>query len=113
MLFRIPKRCLRWGREDFSEVTGGRALSFHGLSMGETAAIPKGGMRRGQNSPVDKSLEKTSPGALERKKSFPAPGIENALRQAMLGISFYERSFLSISSWTVLGLAFPWVFFMA
>jgi len=30
-------------------------------------------MRRGQNSPVDKSLEKTSPGALERKKSFPVP----------------------------------------
>jgi hypothetical protein len=41
--------------------------------MGETAAIPKGGMRRGQNSPVDKSSEKTSPGALERKKSFPVP----------------------------------------
>jgi len=41
--------------------------------MGEASAIPKGGMRRGQNSPVDKSLEKTSPGASERKKSLPVP----------------------------------------
>ena len=49
------KRVVSRGQEDFSEVTGGRAPSFHDLSMGETAAIPKGGMRRGQNSPVDKS----------------------------------------------------------
>ena len=48
----------------FSAVTGGRALCFHHLSMGEAAAIPKGGMRRGQNSLVDKWSEKTSPGAL-------------------------------------------------
>ena len=70
--------CSAPGQEGFSEVTGGRALSFHDLSMGETAAIPKGGMRRGQNSPVDKSFEQTSPGALERKKNFPAPGIHKA-----------------------------------
>jgi hypothetical protein len=63
------------GQEGFSGVTGGRALSFHDLSMGETAAIPKGGMRRGQNSPVDKSSEKTSPGASERKKSFLVPQV--------------------------------------
>jgi hypothetical protein len=43
--------------------------------MGETAALSLSkGMRRGQNSPVDKSSEKTSPGALERKKSFSVPG---------------------------------------
>jgi hypothetical protein len=55
-------------------VTGGRAPSFHDLSMGEAAAPSLSrGMRRGQNSPVDKSSEKTSPGASERKKSLPAP----------------------------------------
>jgi hypothetical protein len=70
---RIPKRCLPGEQGGFSEVTGGRAPSFHDLSMGETAAIPKGGMGRGQNSPVDKSSEKTSPGASERKKSLPVP----------------------------------------
>ena len=62
------------GQGGFSEVTGGRALSFQDLSMGETAALSLSkGMRRGQNSPVDKSLEKTSPGASERKKSFSVP----------------------------------------
>jgi hypothetical protein len=30
--------CKAQGQEGFSEVTGGRALSFHDLSMGETAA---------------------------------------------------------------------------
>ena len=39
--------------------------------MGEAAAIPKGGMRRGQNSPVDKWSEKTSPGALGTKEKVP------------------------------------------
>ena len=40
----------------FSEVTGGRALSFHGLSMGETPGPERrrGEQREGQNSPVDK-----------------------------------------------------------
>jgi len=60
--------------EVFSVVTGGRAPSFHDLSMGETAALSLSkGMRRGQNSPVDKSSEKTSPEALERKKRFDPP----------------------------------------
>jgi hypothetical protein len=62
-----------------SLVTGGRALSFHHVSLGETAAlsVPKG-MRRGQNSPGDTWLEKTSPGASERKKrhqSFSGSGV--------------------------------------
>jgi hypothetical protein len=61
-------------------VTGGRAPSFHDLSMGETAAPSLSrGMRRGQNSPVDKSSEKTSPGTPEREKSFPVPGKALAL----------------------------------
>ena len=60
----------------FSAVTGGRVLSFQHLSMGEAAALSLSmGMRRGQNSPVDKWSEKTSPGASERKKRrLPFPG---------------------------------------
>ena len=53
----------------FSAVTGGRALSFQHLSMGEAAALSLSkGMRRGQNSPGDKCSEKTSPGALGTKE---------------------------------------------
>jgi hypothetical protein len=44
--------------EAFSEVTGERALSFRDLSLGETAAIPKGGMGRWQNSPGGKSQKR-------------------------------------------------------
>jgi len=44
--------------EAFSEVTGERAPSFRDLSLGETAAIPKGGMGRRQNSPGDKSQKR-------------------------------------------------------
>jgi hypothetical protein len=42
-------------------VTGGRALSFRDVSMGETAGLPldrAGAMRRGQNSPVDRLLKR-------------------------------------------------------
>jgi hypothetical protein len=53
-------------------VPGERAPSFHDLSMGEAAAIPKGGMRRGQNSPVDKSSEKTSPEPRYARKGIMA-----------------------------------------
>jgi hypothetical protein len=72
------KRCLtpRLAKERagaFSAVTGGRALSFHHLSMGEAAALSLSkGMRRGQNSPVDKWSKKTSPGALGTKEKVPA-----------------------------------------
>jgi len=48
-------------RVGFSEVTGGRALSFRNGSMGETAGLPldrAGAMRRGQNSPVDTLLKR-------------------------------------------------------
>jgi hypothetical protein len=56
-------------RMGFYEVTGGRALFFRTVSMGEAAAPsrsapssrPRGlsrGMRRGQNSPVDMLLKK-------------------------------------------------------
>jgi hypothetical protein len=56
----------------FSAVTGGRALSFDHLSMGEAAAPSLSrGMRRGQNSPVDKWSEKTSPGALGTQEKVP------------------------------------------
>ena len=41
--------------------------------MGEAAALSLSkGMRRGQNSPVDKWSEKTSPGALGTKEKAPA-----------------------------------------
>jgi len=64
-------------RMGFSEVTGGRALSFRNLSMGEAAApsIARR-MRRGKVYPPQaelphkiKLLEKTRPRALELKKS--------------------------------------------
>jgi hypothetical protein len=46
-------------RVGFSEATGGRALSFRDVSMGETAAQSLSrGMRRGQNSPVDTLLKR-------------------------------------------------------
>jgi len=44
---------------DFSEVTGGRALSFRNLSVGEAAALSLSkGMRRGKDSPADKLLKR-------------------------------------------------------
>jgi len=52
-------------RMDFSEVTGGRALSFRDVSMGESP--PKAGRRA--KLPRRYIAEKTSPGALELKKS--------------------------------------------
>jgi len=67
------------GYESFSEVTGGTALSFRGLSVGETAGPACGTMRRGQDSLADKSLKRpvrlrrASPGALELKKSPHIP----------------------------------------
>jgi len=48
-------------RMGFSEVTGGRALSFRDVSMGEAAGLPldrAGAMRRGQDSPVDMLLKR-------------------------------------------------------
>jgi len=45
----------------FSEVTGGRALSFRDVSMGEAAGLPldeAGAMRRGQDSLVDMLLKR-------------------------------------------------------
>jgi len=47
----------RWEKA-FFHVTGERALSFRDVSLGETAASPKGGMRRGQGSPGDTSQKR-------------------------------------------------------
>ena len=59
-------------RMGFSEVTGGRALSFCNVSMGETAGLPldrAGGNAEGAKLPRRYVAEKTSPRALELKKS--------------------------------------------
>jgi hypothetical protein len=58
--------------EAFSSATGERVPSFRVLSVGETAASPKGGMRRGQNSPIDKSQKRParSLGAEEKASSL-------------------------------------------
>jgi hypothetical protein len=53
-------------RVDFSEVTGVRALSFRNVSVGEIP--PEAG--RGAKLPHRYVAEKTSPGALELKKSL-------------------------------------------
>jgi len=55
ILFTLQKRM------GFYEVTGGKALSFRDVSMGETAGLPldrEGAMRRGQDSPVDMLLKR-------------------------------------------------------
>jgi len=56
----------------FYEVTGGRALFFRNLSVGETAGLPLnrvGDNAEGAKLPRRYVAEKTSPGALELKKS--------------------------------------------
>jgi len=58
-------------RVGFSEVTGGRALSFRDVSMGEAAGLPldrAGGNAEGAKLPRRYVAEKTSPRALELKK---------------------------------------------
>ena len=55
-------------RVDFSEVTGVRALSFRNVSVGEIP--PEEG--RGVKLPRRYVAEKTSPRALELKKSPPS-----------------------------------------
>jgi hypothetical protein len=75
-------------------VTGGRAPSFHDLSMGEAAAPSLSrGMRRGQNSPVDKSSEKTSPGAFGTKEKPACPR--------------YDRSWRAVEVFFGLGMSGP------
>jgi hypothetical protein len=62
-------------RVSFSEVTGGRALSFRDVSMGEAAGLPldrAGGNAEGAKLPCRYVAEKTSPRALELRKSPPA-----------------------------------------
>jgi hypothetical protein len=62
----------------FSEATGGRALSFRDVSMGETAALSLSrGMRRGQNSPVDTLLKRLSPDPWIGKLKKSPPSLEN------------------------------------
>jgi len=56
-IFTIPKKTM-----DFFEVTGGRVLSFRNVSVGEPNA-------EGAKLPHGYVAEKTSPGALELKKS--------------------------------------------
>ena len=53
-------------------MTGGRSLSFRDVSMGETAGLPldrAGGNAEGAKLPRRYVAEKTSPRALELKKS--------------------------------------------
>jgi hypothetical protein len=58
--------------EAFSGVTGERAPSFRVLSVGESAALSLSkGMRRGQNSPIDKS-QKRPARSLGTKEKVPA-----------------------------------------
>jgi len=55
----------------FSEVTGGRVLSFRNVSMGETAGPNMfWGNAEGAKLPRRYVVEKTSPRALELKKNL-------------------------------------------
>ncbi len=55
------------------EVTGGRAPSFRGLSVGESAAPPKVENVGGGKNPPRISHRKDQPGALESKKRDHRP----------------------------------------
>jgi hypothetical protein len=58
----------------FSGVTGEMAPCFRDLSVGETAALSQSkGMRRGKNSPKDKSQKRParSPGTQEKASALP------------------------------------------
>jgi len=58
----------------FSEATGGRALSFRDISMGEPAGLPldrAGAMRRGQDSPVDILLKRPAREPWSWRKAHP------------------------------------------
>ena len=59
-------------RVDFSEVTGVRALSFRNVSMGNPQAPIYRGNAEGVKLPHGYVAEKTSPRALELKKSPPS-----------------------------------------
>ena len=54
----------------FLERLAGGRRSFRDLGMGETAAPPKAENAEGARLPRKQVAEKTSPGALERKKGF-------------------------------------------
>jgi hypothetical protein len=55
----------------FSAVTGGRALSFHQLSMGETAALLAGNAE-GAKLPCREVVRKDQPGSLGTEEKAPA-----------------------------------------
>jgi hypothetical protein len=56
-------------------VTGGKAPSFHGLSMGEAPGFERmrGEQREGAKLPRRQTVEKTSLGASERRKGNHDP----------------------------------------
>jgi hypothetical protein len=55
----------------FLERLAGGRRSFRGLGMGETEALSLSkGMRRGQESPVNKSLKKQAPEPWNERKGF-------------------------------------------
>jgi hypothetical protein len=60
-------------RDELGRVGGRR--SFRGLGMGETAALSLSkGMRRGQDSPVNKSLKKQAREPWNERKGFMVCG---------------------------------------
>jgi len=69
----------------FYGVTGERAPSFRDVSLGETAAIPKGGMRRGQNSPGETSQKRAarSLGTTEKVASLSSPPLGQLMSPAL------------------------------
>jgi hypothetical protein len=64
--------------KSFLERLAGGRCSFRGLGMGETAALSLSkGMRRGQDSPVDKSLKKQAREPWNERKGFMAWAYRN------------------------------------
>jgi hypothetical protein len=70
-----PLRILLTGTavKSFLERLAGGRRSFRGLGMGKTAALSLSkGMRRGQDSPVNKSLKKQAREPWNERKGFMA-----------------------------------------
>ena len=81
--------CCKTGIDALSGVTGGRAPSFRGLSVGETAAPPKVENAGGGRTPPQISRRKDQPGRLgtKEKASMTAGTVTNVTMQTLLNVT--------------------------
>jgi hypothetical protein len=78
--------------KSFLERLAGGRRSFRDLGMGETAALsPLKGMRRGQESPVNKSLKKPAREPWNERKGFMALPVRRILSGGEQWNAFYNE----------------------